>query len=74
MISLAGKDKRIVAVTAAMPEGAGLDKFESAFPDRFFNVGMAEEHAVGFSAGLAKKGLIPVVAIYYLFYSVHMIR
>ena len=64
---LAAKDKRIVAVTAAMPEGTGLDKFAQKFPDRFFNVGMAEGHAVGFAAGLAKKGLIPVVAIYSTF-------
>ena len=47
-----------------MPDGTGLDGFEKAFPNRFFNVGMAEAHAVGFSAGLAKKGLIPIVAIY----------
>jgi len=64
IIELAAKDKRIVAITAAMPEGTGLDEFERTFPDRFFNVGMAEAHAVGFSAGLAKEGLIPVVAIY----------
>ena len=64
MIDLAEKNKKIVAVTAAMPEGTGLDKFERAFPNRFFNVGMAEEHAVGFAAGLSKKGLVPVVAIY----------
>lgn len=64
IVELAAKDKRIVAITAAMPEGTGLDKFEKTFPNRFFNVGMAEAHAVGFSAGLAKKGLIPIVAIY----------
>ncbi len=64
IVELAGKDSRIVAITAAMPDGTGLDDFEKTFPDRFFNVGMAEAHAVGFSAGLAKKGLIPVLAIY----------
>jgi 1-deoxy-D-xylulose-5-phosphate synthase len=50
-----------------MPEGTGLDEFEKRFPERFFNVGMAEEHAVGFAAGLAKKGLTPVIAIYSTF-------
>jgi 1-deoxy-D-xylulose-5-phosphate synthase len=64
IVELAAKDKRIVAVTAAMTKGTGLDEFERMFPDRFFNVGMAEAHAVGFSAGLAKKKLIPIIAIY----------
>jgi len=64
LIELAQKNKKITAITAAMPEGTGLDAFEKNFPERFFNVGMAEEHAVGFAAGLAKKGLLPVVAIY----------
>jgi 1-deoxy-D-xylulose-5-phosphate synthase len=67
LIDLASKNNRIAAITAAMPEGTGLDQFERAFPSRFFNVGMAESHAVGFSAGLAKNGLIPVVAIYSTF-------
>jgi len=67
LIELASQDNRIVGITAAMPEGTGLDKFEEKFPDRFFNVGMAEEHAIGFAAGLAKKGLVPVVAIYSTF-------
>ncbi|MDD5504790.1 MAG: 1-deoxy-D-xylulose-5-phosphate synthase, partial [Candidatus Omnitrophica bacterium] len=67
IVELASKDKRIAAVTAAMTEGTGLSKFEKIFPDRFFNVGMAEGHAVGFAAGLAKKGLIPVVAVYSTF-------
>ncbi|KPK42105.1 MAG: 1-deoxy-D-xylulose-5-phosphate synthase [Omnitrophica WOR_2 bacterium SM23_29] len=67
LIELAKDDKRIVAITAAMPEGTGLKKFEEFFPDRFFNVGMAEQHAVTFGAGLAKGGLIPVVAIYSTF-------
>ncbi len=64
---LAGEDKNIVAITAAMPEGTGLDKFRSLFPQRFFDVGIAEGHAVCFAAGLAKKGLKPVVAIYSTF-------
>jgi 1-deoxy-D-xylulose-5-phosphate synthase len=67
IIELASKDKRIVAITAAMPDGTGLDDFERQFPERFFNVGMAEGHAIGFAAGLAKKGFIPVVAIYSTF-------
>jgi len=67
LIKLAAKDNRITAITAAMPEGTGLDRFEKMFPERFFNVGMAEQHAVGFAAGLAKKGLVPFVAVYSTF-------
>jgi 1-deoxy-D-xylulose-5-phosphate synthase len=67
LIDLASRDNRITAITAAMPEGTGLEHFERVFPSRFFNVGMAEAHAVGFAAGLAKKGLVPVVAIYSTF-------
>ncbi|MBU1913534.1 MAG: 1-deoxy-D-xylulose-5-phosphate synthase, partial [Candidatus Omnitrophica bacterium] len=67
IIEIAREDKRIVAITAAMPEGTGLDKFANFFPDRFFDVGMAEQHAVGFAAGLAKAGFKPVVAIYSTF-------
>jgi len=67
LISLAEKDKTIVAVTAAMPEGTGLDKFRDKFPERFFDVGIAEEHAVTFSAGLCRQGLKPVVAVYSTF-------
>ena len=62
--NLAEEDKKIVAVTAAMPDGTGLNKFASAYPDRFFDVGIAEEHAVTFAAGMACGGLKPVVAIY----------
>lgn len=62
--SLAKKDNRIVAITAAMPDGTGLSKFSKWFPDRFFDVGIAEEHAVTFSAGLAAGGLIPIFAVY----------
>ncbi|BFL46873.1 1-deoxy-D-xylulose-5-phosphate synthase [Lactonifactor longoviformis] len=54
----------VVAVTAAMPDGTGLKRFRNMFPDRFFDVGIAEQHAVTFAAGLALGGLIPVVAIY----------
>jgi len=64
---LALNDKRIVAITAAMPEGTGLDKFRDCFPERFFDCGIAEAHAVCFAAGLAKQGLKPVVAIYSTF-------
>ena len=60
-----GKDNpKLVAITAAMKEGTGLKAFEKAFPDRFFDVGIAEEHAVSFAAGLALGGVVPVVAIY----------
>ena len=67
MIRLAQKDERIVAVTAAMPEGTGLAKFAQAYPDRFFDVGIAEQHGVTFAAGMATEGLKPVVAIYSTF-------
>ena len=67
IVDLAEKDKKIVAITAAMPNGTGLDKFEKKFPDRFFDVGITEAHAVTFAAGLAKGGLKPVVAIYSTF-------
>lgn len=65
--SLAKVDKRIVAITAAMPRGTGLHLFQKEFPKRFFDVGIAEPHAVGFASGLAKQGLKPVVAIYSTF-------
>ena len=61
---LAGKNKRIVALTAAMPDGTGLTKFAKEFPKRFFDVGIAEEHAVTSAAGMAAAGLRPVVAVY----------
>ncbi len=67
LLQMAKKDKRIVAVTAAMPEGTGLVKFAEAYPDRFFDVGIAEQHAVTFAAGLATEGFKPVVAIYSTF-------
>ena len=61
---LAGEDKKIVAVTAAMPDGTGLTRFSKKFPDRFFDVGIAEAHAVTSAAGMASAGLKPVVAVY----------
>jgi len=67
LTELARADKKIVAVTAAMPEGTGLDKFRDLYPERFFDVGIAEGHAVCFSAGLAKNGLKPVIAVYSTF-------
>ena len=64
MCSLGKENRRVAAITAAMPEGTGLKAFARSFPERFFDVGIAEEHAVTFAAGLALGGLIPVVAIY----------
>jgi len=64
---LAEKDKRIVGITAAMPDGTGLTRMAERFPDRFYDVGIAEEHAVTFAAGLAAGGLRPVVALYSTF-------
>jgi 1-deoxy-D-xylulose-5-phosphate synthase len=67
MVDLGGKDKRIFAITAAMPEGTGLNRFAQRFPERFLDVGIAEQHAVTFAAGLAIEGFKPVVAIYSTF-------
>jgi 1-deoxy-D-xylulose-5-phosphate synthase len=67
LVDLAGKNKKIIAVTAAMPEGTGLDKFRDLYPARFFDVGIAEAHAVCFAAGLAAGGFKPVVAMYSTF-------
>ncbi|HVF09265.1 MAG TPA: 1-deoxy-D-xylulose-5-phosphate synthase, partial [Abditibacteriaceae bacterium] len=67
LIELAARDERIVAITAAMPGGTGVDKFIERFPKRGFDVGMTEEHAVTFASGLALRGLRPVVAIYSTF-------
>ncbi|MCL2719012.1 MAG: 1-deoxy-D-xylulose-5-phosphate synthase [Lachnospiraceae bacterium] len=64
MVKLASRDERVVAITAAMPDGTGLKRFRNMYPDRFFDVGIAEEHAVTFAAGLAAGGLVPIVAIY----------
>ncbi|RLB02214.1 MAG: 1-deoxy-D-xylulose-5-phosphate synthase [Deltaproteobacteria bacterium] len=67
LLELASKDERIVAITAAMPLGTGLAEFAKRFPDRFFDVGIAEQAAVSLAAGLALEGLRPVVAIYSTF-------
>ncbi len=67
MVALGRQDARIVAITAAMPEGTGLTRFGEVFPDRFFDVGIAEQHGVTFAAGMATEGLKPVVAIYSTF-------
>jgi 1-deoxy-D-xylulose-5-phosphate synthase len=67
LIELAESDDKIIAVTAAMPEGTGLVDFAEAHPDRFFDVGIAEQHGVTFAAGLATEGFKPVVAIYSTF-------
>ena len=64
MTKIGARDEKVVAITAAMPDGTGLKRFRNLYPDRFFDVGIAEEHAVTFAAGLAAGGLKPVVAIY----------
>ncbi|MBE0417348.1 MAG: 1-deoxy-D-xylulose-5-phosphate synthase [Coriobacteriia bacterium] len=63
----AARDERVVAITAAMPSGTGLDAFAATYPGRFFDVGIAEQHAVGLAAGLAAGGRVPIVAIYSTF-------
>jgi len=67
LIELSEQDPRVVAITAAMPHGTGLDKFRKTFPDRIFDVGIGESHAVAAAAGMARGGLRPVVAIYSTF-------
>ena len=67
MMELAKKDHRVCAITAAMPGGTGLVEFKQTYPKRTFDVGIAEEHAVSMAGGLAKQGMIPVVAIYSTF-------
>ncbi|MCL2067885.1 MAG: 1-deoxy-D-xylulose-5-phosphate synthase [Treponema sp.] len=67
MLDLAARDNRITALTAAMEKGTGLASFKQAFPSRLFDVGIAEEHAITFAAGLASRGLKPVAAIYSTF-------
>ncbi|MBN1958218.1 MAG: 1-deoxy-D-xylulose-5-phosphate synthase [Desulfuromonadales bacterium] len=67
LVKLAEQDSRVVAITAAMTEGTGLKKFAEVFPERFYDVGIAEQHAVTFAAGLSCRGMRPVVAIYSTF-------
>ena len=67
MIKLATRNDRVVAITAAMPDGVGLKRYHNIYPERFFDVGIAEQHAVTFAAGLAAGGLRPVVAVYSTF-------
>ena len=64
MRKMGDRELNVVAITAAMPDGTGLKRFRNMFPERFFDVGIAEQHAVTFAAGLAAAGLIPVVAVY----------
>ena len=68
LCNLASKNHKIVAITASMEDGTGLNKFEKKYPDRFFDVGIAEQHALCLAAGLAKGGVIPVIPIYSSFY------
>ena len=68
LIELAKQNEKIVAITAAMKDGTGLSEFQKQFPKRFFDVGIAEQHAVTMAAGMAKEGLIPIVPIYSSFY------
>jgi 1-deoxy-D-xylulose-5-phosphate synthase len=67
LVQLAAEDRKIIAITAAMPEGTGLVQFAEAYPERFFDVGIAEQHALTFAAGLAVEGFRPVAAIYSTF-------
>ncbi|MCX6158219.1 MAG: 1-deoxy-D-xylulose-5-phosphate synthase [Ignavibacteriae bacterium] len=67
LVELAKKDEKIIAITAAMPDGTGLSKMQEAVPERYFDVGIAEQHGVTFAAGLATEGFTPVVAIYSTF-------
>jgi len=67
LIDAGERDNRVIAITAAMPEGTGVASFARRFPERYFDVGMAEQHAVGLAAGLARMGMRPVVAIYSTF-------
>ena len=64
MVKLGQRHEHVVAITAAMPDGTGLKRFRNMYPDRFFDVGIAEEHAVTFAAGLAAGGIRPIFAVY----------
>ena len=68
IVEMAKKDSRIVAITASMKDGTGLTKFQKEFPNRSFDIGIAEQHALGMAAGMAKEGMIPIVPIYSSFY------
>ena len=68
LVELAHENDKIVAITASMKDGTGLSAFAKEFPDRFFDIGIAEQHALGLAAGMAKEGMIPVVPIYSSFY------
>lgn len=68
LVELAKKNEKIVAITASMKDGTGLTEFAKEFPERFFDIGIAEQHAIGLAAGMAKEGTIPVVPIYSSFY------
>ncbi len=68
LVKLAKNNDKIVAITASMKDGTGLGRFQKEFPDRFFDIGIAEQHALGLAAGMAKDGVIPVVPIYSSFY------
>ena len=68
LVKLAKKNEKIVAITASMKDGTGLTKFKEEFPNRFFDIGIAEQHAITLAAGMAKEGIIPVVPIYSSFY------
>ena len=68
LVEMAEKNEKIVAITASMKDGTGLTKFQKQFPKRFFDIGIAEQHAVTLAAGMATQGLIPVVPIYSSFY------
>ena len=67
LVEIAKLNPKVIGITAAMPDGTGLDIFQNEMPDRYFDVGIAEEHAVTFAAGMATQGIIPVVAIYSTF-------
>lgn len=67
IVEIMDENKKVVGITAAMPDGTGMDLVQQTFPDRYFDVGIAEEHAVTFAGGLATQGIIPVVAIYSTF-------
>ena len=68
LVELAKQNEKIVAITASMKDGTGLTTFAKEFPDRFFDIGIAEQHALGLAAGMAKAGMIPIVPIYSSFY------